>query len=187
MWRNLLKPLKASFKPLERAGSLFGSFKDGQTQFDTFDAAYKITSGVADFSKLVFDGPRAKIDGRGNVNLPRWTIDLTNTITVKGTDIPPFDVTVKGPLDNPAQAGGNIIEGYLRDKAQKKVQKLIGNELEKRFGIPLGGAEPAPAPDATAPAAGDPAPAPVEETAPQQQITPEEEAVKALQGLFKRR
>lgn len=184
---QLAETAKGSFKPLERAGSLFGTFKNGQTQFDTFDAAFGISNGVVNFTQLVFDGARAKIDGKGTVNLPQWTINLVNTITVKGTDIPPFDVTVKGPLDNPAQAGGNIIEGYLRDKAQKKVQKLIGNELEKRFGIPLGGAEPTP--DATAPAAGTPdptgmtAPAP----APAQTTTPEEEAVKALQGLFKKR
>ncbi len=171
---QLAETAKGSFKPLERAGSLFTTFQNGQTQFDTFDATFPIQNGVANFTQLVFDGPRAKIDGKGNVNLPRWTVDLTNTVTVKGTDIPPFDVTIKGPLDNPLQAGGNIIEDYLRAKAQKKIEKLLVNEIEKRFGG--GKAAETAAPDAAADGTVAPAPAP--------KASKEEKAIKALQGLF---
>lgn len=169
---QLAETAKGSFKPLERAGSLFTTFQNGQTQFDTFDATFPIQNGIANFTQLIFDGPRAKIEGRGNVNLPRWTVDLTNTVTVKGTDIPPFDVTIKGPLDNPLQAGGNIIEDYLRAKAQKKIEKLLVNEIEKRFGG--GKAAETAAPDAAAD--GTVAPAP--------KASKEEKAIKALQGLF---
>ena len=169
---QLAETAKGSFKPLERAGSLFGSFQNGQTQFDTFDATFPIAQGVANFTQLTFDGPRAKIDGKGTVNLPRWTIDLTNTVTVKGTDIPPFDVTIKGPLDNPLQAGGNIIEDYLRAKAQKKIEKLLVNEIEKRFGGGKAADAVAPAADGTV--ATEPAP----------KASKEEKAIKALQGLF---
>jgi AsmA protein len=169
---QLAETAKGSFKPLERAGSLFTTFQNGQTQFDTFDATFPIQNGVANFTQLVFDGPRAKIEGRGNVNLPRWTVDLTNTVTVKGTDIPPFDVTIKGPLDNPLQAGGNIIEDYLRAKAQKKIEKLLVNEIEKRFGggKPAETAAPDTAVDGT--------------VAPAPKASKEEKAIKALQGLF---
>lgn len=169
---QLAETAKGSFKPLERAGSLFSSFQNGQTQFDTFDANFPIQNGVANFTQLAFDGPRAKIEGKGNVNLPRWTVDLTNTVTVKGTDIPPFDVTIKGPLDNPLQAGGNIIEDYLRAKAQKKIEKLLVNEIEKRFGGGKAAETAAPAADGTV--ATEPAP----------KASKEEKAIKALQGLF---
>jgi uncharacterized protein involved in outer membrane biogenesis len=194
---QLAETAKGSFKPLERAGSLFQSFQSGQTNFDTMTVAFNIQSGVVTFPTLKLDGPRAMIEGKsGNVNLPNWTIDLTNTITVKGTDIPPFDLTIRGPLDNPLQAGGNVIEDYLRQKATKKIENVIGKELEKRFGIPFGQKEAAPAPapavDASAPVSGDAAPAAVEPAAEPAEpasraATPEEEALKALQGLFGRR
>lgn len=181
---QLAETAKGSFKPLERAGSLFQTFQSGQTEFDTMNVAFNINNGVVTFPTLKLDGAKATIEGKsGNVNLPKWTIDLTNTITVKNTDIPPFDITIKGPLDNPLQAGGNIIEGYLRDKATKKVEKLIGKELEKRFGIPFGQQDAAPAADATAPAAGDAATTTPAADTPKK-ITKEEAAVKALQGLF---
>lgn len=190
---QLAETAKGSFKPLERAGSLYNTFQGGQTEFDTMDLAFGIQNGVVNFTTLKLDGPRALIEAKsGNVNLPRWTVDLTTTVTVKDTDIPPFDVTVKGPLDNPLQAGGNVIEGYLRNKAQKKVEKLIGKELEKRFGIPFG------QPEAVAPAPADVAPAatgtegvdavapeaPAAEPAPVKKQSKEEKALRALQGIL---
>lgn len=126
---------KGSYKPLDRAGTLFGSFGDGQTEFTTFDSAFDIQNGVVDFTRILFDGPKAMLEGTGQVNLPLWTIDLTNRMTVKDTDIPPFEFTVRGPLDNPAKAGGDVIENYLRGKFEKKVNKL----LEKQIGKLLGG------------------------------------------------
>jgi uncharacterized protein involved in outer membrane biogenesis len=93
---KLAETAKGSFKPLERAGSLFNTFQSGQTQFDTFVAAFGIQRGVVNFNQLKFDGEKAMIEGRGQVDLPRWTINLTNTITVKNTDIPPFDLTIQG-------------------------------------------------------------------------------------------
>lgn len=190
---QLAETAKGSFKPLERAGSLYSTFQSGQTQFDNFISTFGIQSGVVNFTQMEFDGAKANITGVGQVNLPRWTIDMKNTITVKGTDIPPFDITIRGPLDSPLQTGGSIIEQYLRQKAQKKIEKLIGKELEKRFGIPLGQDSNA-VPAEQVPASGDGG---VTATDPQAQPEPkplkpkdaakkavEEEAVKALQGLF---
>jgi hypothetical protein len=210
---KLAEAARGSFKPLERAGGLFTSFQEGSTRFDSLNAAFAITSGVVNFSEIKFDGVTSSIVSKGNLNLPRWTIDLTNTMTVKNTDIPPFDFKISGPLDNPLQTGGSIIENYLRDRAMKKVEKLIGNELEKHLGSELGGAlggvlgipkKEQPTAPVTAPAEttepqpvapAEPAPAPAG-TAP---ATPEEaigniikdpsniktdDAVKALEGLF---
>jgi uncharacterized protein involved in outer membrane biogenesis len=182
----LVETARGSFKPLERAGSLFGSFQKGQTEFTTLNIAYDITAGVVNFSKLNLDGPSAKIDSTGNVNLPRWTIDLKNTMTVKNTDIPPFDFVISGPLDNPLQTGGSIIENYLRERAQKKVQKLIGKELEKRFGIPMGGAEetvPVPADGTVAPTEQPTAPATPKDAL--KNILGDPNTQKAIEGLFR--
>jgi uncharacterized protein involved in outer membrane biogenesis len=189
---KLAETAAGSFKPLERAGSMFSSFKGGQTEFTTFETAFGIDGGVVNFDKLLFDGPKASLSGAGNVNLPRWTIELKNTVTVKNTDIPPFDFTVSGPLDSPAQVGGSVIENYLKSRIEKKLNKLIEKEIGKRFGVPARQEEQtAPTPDANgsvSPETQEPA-----ETTPEQAIgniisNPKKidpnDAAKALEGLF---
>jgi len=183
---QLAMAAKGSYKPLDRAGTLFGSFGQGQTEFTTFESAFAIQNGVVNFSKIDFDGPKATLQSTGNVNLPQWTVDLKNTMTVKNTDIPPFEFTVKGPLDNPAKAGGDVIENYLRGKLEKKATKLIEKQLGKLLGAPAA-EEPATAP-APAPADGQVAPVEPTQQQPQEQVKPEDQlkkdALKALGGLL---
>ncbi len=193
---KLAETAKGSFKPLERAGSLLNSFKNGQTAFSTFNADFTIVSGVINFSQIKFDGQQALLTSTGNVNLPRWTVDLKNNMTVKNSEVPPFDFTISGPLDNPAQAGGSVIEGFLREKANEKLGELIEDKLGEKLGLPAGiltGKKPAaqqtPVSTEKAPASSETS-APATEEAPltkeqkkQQQI---EEGVKAIQGLFGR-
>lgn len=191
---QLAMTAKGSFKPLERAGSLFGSFKDGQTEFTQMEAIFPIEKGIVNFTTLKLDGPKATINSTGQVNLPAWTIDLKNSMTVKDTDIPPFDFTIKGPLDNPAQAGGGVIENYLRGRLEKKVNKLIEKELGKLLGEKIVPAQqPAPvdpsleapvvpAPEGVVPPAPEEAPAPVPAKPTKQEKA--EKAVKLLEGLL---
>ncbi len=128
---QLATAAKGSYKPLDRAESLFGSFGNGQTEFTSMDSEFLIQSGIVNFKKMLFDGPRATLSSTGNINLPQWTIDLKNNMTVKDTDIPPFDFTIKGPLNNPSKAGGDVINNYLN----KKVNKLIEKKLGKLLGV----------------------------------------------------
>lgn len=199
---KLAEAARGSYKPLERAGSLFASFKDGQTSFTDFNAAFTITNGVVNFSGINFDGPQATLKSTGNVNLPRWTIDLKNNMTVKNSDLPPFDFSITGPLDQPLQTGGSVIEGLLRDRIREKITEKYGDKINEKLneiGLPglLGApkktetvqpeapaaetpaAVPAPADEATAPAA-----APVKKTKEQERTEQIEQGVKALQGLF---
>lgn len=172
---QLAATAKGSYKPLERAGSLFQTFQSGSTEFSDFNSEFAIQNGIVNFSKIYFDGPKATLNSTGNVNLPAWTVDLKNTMTVKDTDIPPFDFSIRGPLDNPINSGGDIINNYLQNKLQKKAAKLIEDKLGKLLGVPSNA--PAPAEPATD---GSVAPAP-QPTAKEQAA---QEAVKALQGLF---
>lgn len=190
---QLAMTAKGSFKPLDRAGSLFGSFKDGQTEFTQMDAVFPIEKGIVTFTTLKLDGPKATIESTGTVNLPAWTIDLKNTMTVKGTDIPPFDFTIKGPLDNPAQAGGGVIENYLRGRLEKKVNKLIEKELGKLLGDKaapsVDSAPTSPSPESpVTPVAPEGAVVPsAPEAAPASKPTKQEKAekaVKLLEGLL---
>lgn len=194
---QLATAAKGSYKPLERAGSLFQSFQGGQTEFTDFNSEFAIQSGIVNFSKIYFDGPKATLNTTGNVNLPKWTVDLKNTMTVKDTDIPSFDFTIRGPLDNPANSGGDIINNYLQNKLEKKATKLLEEKLGGKLGALLGGgstttttdtpAADAPLTDTTT--TSDPAATPTADegtTAPAETDKQKaaKEAVKALQGLF---
>lgn len=130
---QLATAARGSFKPLERAESLFSSFQNGQTQFSTVDCLFTVQNGIVNFSKILFDGDQANLSSTGKVNLPQWWVELTNSMTIKNTDIPSFDFTIKGPLDNPVQAGGATIENYLRGRLQDKV---INKQLNKLLKLP---------------------------------------------------
>jgi uncharacterized protein involved in outer membrane biogenesis len=131
---QLAQAAKGSFKPVERAGSFLGSFGDGSTEFTDFNSEFVIQSGIVNFSKIYFDGPKATLNSTGNVNLPAWTVELKNTMTVKNTDMQPFDFTIKGPLDGPSKNGGDVLNDYFRSKVEKKVNTLIENKLGKVLG-----------------------------------------------------
>lgn len=182
---KLAETAKGSFKPLERAGSLFQSFQSGQTEFTDFNSVFAIQNGIVNFTKVYFDGPSATLSSTGNVNLPKWTVDFKNTMTVKGTDIPPFDFSIRGPLDNPINSGGDLINNYLQKKLEKKATKFIedklGGKLNKLLGVPET-TDVAPAPvDGTV----DPSiPVDAQPTQPNIKEEAAKEAVKALQGLF---
>jgi hypothetical protein len=190
----LAETARGSFKPLERGANLFRSFQDGETNFTSLEATYTIKGGIVNFSKINFDGPKASIDTTGQVNLPNWTLDLKNTMTVKNTDIPPFEFSISGPLDNPLQTGGSVIENYLRGKAQQKIQKFIGDELQKRLGLPQAEPAPSPADGSAAPSNLEAPPTEAPQKTPGEalqniiqnpnKIDPND-AAKALEGLFR--
>lgn len=116
---------------------LGASLSGGQTQFDTVRGAYDITNGIVRISSMSMDGPAAVIATTGQADLPRWTIDIVNEITLKqADDVPPFKVSIKGPLDNPANTFGR---GILEDYLQRKIQRKIGKELQGVVGGELGG------------------------------------------------
>lgn len=184
---QLATAAKGSYKPLDRAGSLFQSFQNGQTEFSEFHSDFAIQRGIVNFNKIYFDGPKATLNTIGTVNLPDWTVDLKNKMTVKETDIPPFDFTIKGSLDNPINSGGDIINQYLQKKLEKKATKLLEDKLGGKLGELLGGVSPQKesAQETTkettggnegSPETSTPPPTDKEEAA--------KEAVKALQGLF---
>lgn len=111
-----------------------GATTGGTTRFDTLSGNYDIDEGIITFRKLLLDGPQAAIDTTGAVNLPRWTIDLKNHITLKeGKEIPPFDVSISGPLDNPANTFG---AGLMQDYFARKINRKVGKLLQDRLKIP---------------------------------------------------
>ncbi len=116
--------------------------KGGQTRFDTLDGAFDIKNGIVDLQKMDLDGVQSAIKTRGNINLPSWRLATKHKIIVKGidgkkSDIPEFEVSFNGSLDNPAQTfGKGLLEDYLNRKIKRKLNKLLTDKLGKKLGLP---------------------------------------------------
>ncbi len=112
-----------------------GASKGGQSAFDTLDGAFVINQGVVQINKMDLDGAASAIETRGNINLPNWTLATKHKITVKGSDVtpsdvPPFEVSFSGSLDNPAQTfGQGLLDDYLKRKIQRKLNKFLSDKL----------------------------------------------------------
>ena len=112
-----------------------GSTKGGQTKFDTLDGAFTIQNGVVNISSMTLDGQTAKIETIGQIDLPRWTLSTKHPMSVKSTDsegaqIPPFEISFNGSLDNPSQTfGQGLLQDYMKRKIQRKLNKLITDKL----------------------------------------------------------
>ncbi len=119
-----------------------GATSGGSTRFDTLTGTYVIEEGVIRIGQLLLDGLQTSINTTGAVNLPRWTVDLKNRITLKeGKEAPPFDVTISGPLDNPANTfGAGVMQDYFARKLNRKIEGLIqdklGAKLQDKLGLP---------------------------------------------------
>ena len=57
-----------------------GASKGGKSVFETLDGAFTVRGGVANLDRMDLDGARARIETRGQVNLPEWTLSTTHKI-----------------------------------------------------------------------------------------------------------
>ena len=202
---RLARALSADIKPGDSVQNLMAGVRGGTTEIDTIDGQYDIQSGIVNITSMAMDGPAANITSRGNVNVPKWTIDTVHTITLKDAtdDVPAFDVAIKGPLDNPGNTfGKGIINDYLQRKIQRKLakeaEKFIGDKVDGQLGgvinqILGGGSQQQATPETQAPAAGQEAAQPQQQQqapAEQQQEQPaasqEEQLIRGvLDGLLR--
>lgn len=202
------RSLVSTTKVFDNVAGLAGAaFKGGETSFDTIDGPFTIAEGIISFDQFVMTGTTATITNKGQVSLPRWTVDMNSSIDLaQPADAPNLDVRFQGPLDNPGNTfAGKALESYIGSRVNDKLQKVITDklgdknpELNNLLNNVLGGgvkpaapAAPAPvqqpAPVVETPAApaampeAAPAPAPV----PEQQVSPEQELMNnVLQELI---
>jgi uncharacterized protein involved in outer membrane biogenesis len=112
-----------------------GSTKGGKTQFDTLNGAFSIQNGVVNISSMTLDGETARVETTGQIDLPRWTLSTKHPMSVKstgndGTEVPPFEISFNGSLDNPTQTfGQGLLQDYLQRKLQRKLNQLITDKL----------------------------------------------------------
>ena len=191
---GLSAALMESNKPLPRVQEILrASTSGGQTNFDTIEGQYAISSGIVSITDMAMTGPEASISSKGNVSLPKWYIDTTHTITlVNAPDVEPFDVVIRGSLDNPGNTfGSGLFDTFVRQRLQQKVVEelpdLLGEDVTdklQKFGILPQKQQPQTVPE-TEPASGaeriDSQPPQV---APQPK-SDEEKAQEAIEGLLK--
>ncbi|MGE4313063.1 MAG: AsmA family protein [Pseudobdellovibrionaceae bacterium] len=179
-----------SFKPVDRASELLGAtLYKGQTEFTTITGNFPINSGIVSFTPLTLDGPKAMFDVTGKVNLPAWTIDAVNKITIKNSDVPPFELKIAGSLSNPTKAASSVLENYLQQRLKAKAtdylqEKGIADKINKKLGIPLlGGAQQSNDSATTEPAAGTDTQQPAQQEQPKEQ-KPEDILKNAVGGFL---
>lgn len=199
---RLAKSLSADIKPGDSVQALTSGVRGGTTEIDTIDGDYAIQSGIVTITSMVMDGPDATINSRGNVSLPKWYIDTTHQIVLKGAaeDVPAFEIAIKGPLDNPGNTfGKGILQDYLQRKIQRKLakeaEKFLGDKVDGQLGgvinqILGGGSGTQSAPQEQAPAAGAESVEPQPAQPQQQQKAPaqsqEEQLIRGvLDGLLR--
>ncbi|MCC6598945.1 MAG: AsmA family protein [Alphaproteobacteria bacterium] len=182
----LATALMDSNKPLDRMQQIVGaSVSGGQTAFDTLDGAYVINGGQVNITSMNMDGPAASIVSTGGASLPRWYIDTVHTITLKNArEVEPFNVSIKGPLDNPGNTfGKGMFESLLRQKMQGKVMEklpdLLGEDVSdklQKFGLMPRKPQAAPVQQEEVQ---QPEPAAGTEVSPDAQIAPEQQPAAA--------
>lgn len=140
---RFVRALSDESKPGDTVMGLWGgSTQGGTTHFDTLDGVFQINQGVVNISKMDLDGTQATIQTKGQINLSNWTIATKHKMSVKGTDdvpsdVPPFEVSLSGSLDNPAQTfGQGVLQDYLNRKLQRKFNKLLSDKLGDKLGLP---------------------------------------------------
>jgi uncharacterized protein involved in outer membrane biogenesis len=117
----------------------------GSTLFDTFYTDLQITEGVVTFPNFKLDNTQSEMKMTGDVNLPLWTVNLTNVISFKdAVDAPAMTMIFKGSLDNPGKTFGqnaleNYIGGILGDKLQNKLDGKLNDALDGKLKDLLGG------------------------------------------------
>ncbi len=120
------------------------SMTGGQTAFEILDGAFTISEGVINFDKLLLAGTAANVSTLGTVNLPLWTIDLENTITLaEPADAPPLKTSFRGPLDNPGKTfGKSALDSYIGNQLQKTLGDAIQDKLQDKGILDKGAATP---------------------------------------------
>ena len=120
-----------------------GALKGGETVFDTLKGDYAITNGIVNITSMALDGKSSTITSTGKVDLPKWFINVNNSVALKNVEgFDPVNVQIKGSLNNPATLGKNILEDYIQDKLKRKITKelpgLLGDDVTEKlqkFGI----------------------------------------------------
>ena len=111
-------------------------FQGGATRFTGINGEFEIDKGVVSLKNTKLEAKGFVMTSKGTINLPRWQLDLMNTVTFPGEkDVPSFDIIVRGPLDEPARGlRDQMMRNYLEQRINNKARRFVTEELNKLFG-----------------------------------------------------
>jgi len=183
---KFVRALSYDSKPGDTIKGLWkGSTQGGKTAFKTLNGSFIIENGIADIKEMTLDGTTARIETTGIVNLPAWTLSTNHKMIAKKIEgvtdeIPPFEMSFSGSLDNPGQTfGQGALNQYMNNKLQRKLDDLITDKL---FGGKKKESAPAPAEGGAANQAQEGQPAQSGERGPQKEL--EDAAGEAIKGVL---
>ncbi|HHH45122.1 MAG TPA: AsmA family protein [Gammaproteobacteria bacterium] len=115
-----------------------------QTDFSSLSGSANITNGVIRNRDLMAMSPLLRVQGTGDIDLPRESLDYTVTAKVVGSlegQGGKGAVDLKG-LEVPVRLSGTFakpeyrveLDKVLKKKAEKKIRKKLDKALEKNFG-----------------------------------------------------
>jgi uncharacterized protein involved in outer membrane biogenesis len=103
----------------------------GETRFANFESTVAFARGIGTFTQLSLKTKGAELSGAGQINLPKYYLDMMVRIGVLARpDYPPLKVRFSGPIDNPERS---VDLGELRDYLLKNIFKSLtqgGNPLK---------------------------------------------------------
>jgi AsmA protein len=80
---------------------LDASFSGGETAFKQLHIATDIKEGIANITYFKLDAPSATALATGNINIPKYILDVNSAINVNIKSMPTLKVHVYGSLSNP--------------------------------------------------------------------------------------
>jgi AsmA protein len=123
-----------------------------QTDFSELTGTGTVTNGVISNRDLMAKSPLLRVEGAGDVNLPKETLDYLLTAKVVGSleGQGGKGVTELKGVAVPVQISGTFAEPKyqvrldkaLRDSAEEKIKEKVEKKLEKKFGDKLKGLFP---------------------------------------------
>ena len=109
-------------------GMLNSSFSGGETAFKQLDVSTEIKEGIANITQFKLDVPSVDVSAIGNINLPKYTLDINSTVNVDVKSMPPLKVNIYGPLDNPEH---KLDTRALQQHLIKNVLTNVVDEIKK--------------------------------------------------------
>lgn len=173
--RRVNDQLKNLNQPTSFLALLQTAMAGGTTRFSKLAGTFKVEKGVVRSNDITLAADGGTGVATLAADLPRWRLDSVAQFRLAGhRDAPPFRMTLRGPLDNPARVFN------LNELQQWLVARGAGVLLNQL----LGGKKKAP-PAGAAPAQDQPAPAQVQPSQPSQPKP--EEFIRGIFDLLKKK
>lgn len=81
---------------------LGAALEGGQTAYQFISASTTLTGGVITFDRIEGDIEATEMGGRGRIDLPAWTIEVSGAIRLKDQpEVPAIGYRLRGPVDEP--------------------------------------------------------------------------------------